>query len=110
MRKTLENSNHVENLNLDMAVKCYIDRKARTAHPEGSFDSAGRWCPSKKEECIFCGLIRPPSRGFPYSVLTHCRTIEHIAQLFDVGGSELRKAVNAHKKSILIKSQIASTK
>ena len=89
-----------EELALDKALKCYLARKNRSENPSGHFDSGGRWYPDLQEKCIFCNGIRPPSRSFPYSLLTHCRSMTHIAQLFDVSEFVLRKSVNAYKKSL----------
>lgn len=69
---------------LDKAANCYIERNERADHPSGSFDSGGRWYPCEiTEEQDCCGSIRRPSAAYPYSLLTHCRTLRHIASLFD---------------------------
>jgi len=87
-----------EVLKLNKAVQCYMDRKERTEHPQGQFDNGGRWYPSEHEACTCCEYIRSPSRGFPFSLMVHCRTVSHVAQLFGVGKSELRKSVNEYKR------------
>ena len=60
----------------------YFDRQSRRSHPDGSFDKSGRWYPSEAEECECCKSIRSPSRSYPYSYMTHCRSVEHVANLF----------------------------
>jgi hypothetical protein len=78
---------------LESAIECYEARKARYQHPDGKFDKAGRWYPSASEEQSCCSGVRGPSRAYPYSYMTHCRSVEHIANLYGVDARELRKAV-----------------
>ena len=78
---------------LKQAVETYLARQARDEHPDGAFDAKGRWYPSEEEHRPCCDHIRPPSRRWPYSLLLHCRTITHIANLYGVDVAELRKAV-----------------
>jgi hypothetical protein len=77
------------------AVKVYADRKVRLTHPAGKFDGGGRWYPAETETCDCCRGIRSPSRAWPYSLMTHCRTAEHVAHLCGVDAKELRKAARA---------------
>lgn len=79
--------------NLEKAAKDYKERKSRISHPDGKFDSAGRWYPSKNEERECCKYVRQPSRKYPYTLMLHCRTIIHISHLYDVDEKELRKAI-----------------
>lgn len=74
------------------AIEVYTKRQSRECHPSGKFDSAGRWYPDKEEKCWCCDEIRIPTRAYPYSLLVHCRTIKHIAELYDVSTVDLRKA------------------
>lgn len=80
---------------LETAVSLYHARKARRAHPEGKFDKAGRFYPAETEERECCQGIRTPSRAFPYSYMTHCRTAAHVAALYGVDAAELRRAARA---------------
>jgi hypothetical protein len=59
----------------------YAARQARMAHPAGTFDKAGRWWPAESEQCPCCHAVRSPSRAWPYSLMTHCRTRKHIAAM-----------------------------
>lgn len=77
------------------ALATYLARKDRSVHPSGRFDSASRWQPSDAEWQPCCSRVRPPSRAFPYSLMVHCRTAEHIAALYGVEEAALRKAVRA---------------
>jgi hypothetical protein len=62
-------------------IQMYESRQSRETHPDGSFDSAGRWYPSDDEECPCCMDIRSPSRAYPFSLMRHCRTRKHIRNL-----------------------------
>ena len=77
------------------AVKVYLARQSRVEHPYGEFDNARRWYPNLQEQQTCCNMVRSPSRSFPYSLLTHCRSSVHIANLFGVEVKLLRKAINA---------------
>ena len=72
-----------------LAAQEYLDRQSRAKHPEGKFDSAGRWYPTQEERCECCRLVREPSRKWPYSLMCHCRTAEHVARLNNVTRGEL---------------------
>ena len=87
------------NSQLEQAVKCFINRQSRSEHPDGHFDNGNRWYPDEDEKRICCSLIRHPSREYPFSLMAHCRTMIHIAKLFDVYEWELKDAVHAYKKS-----------
>lgn len=50
----------------------------RRIDPEGKFDNGGRWYPSDEEDCGVSRVIRSPSRSWPYSYLTACRTRKHV--------------------------------
>ena len=77
---------------LEQACQEYHNRKARISHPCGKFDNAGRWYPDKSiEEKDCCKSIRSPSRSYPYSMNLHCRSLDHVASLFEVDRSFLRK-------------------
>lgn len=82
----------------ERALQTYLQRKARTAHPDGGFDSAGRWYPSASEKCSNCDSMRSPSRNYPYSLMTHCRSAEHVAELFGVDALELKRAARKESK------------
>lgn len=75
------------------AASCYTQRQARTAHPKGSTDKAGRWFPSSSERQVCCESIRSPSRAHPWSYMLHCRTASHCAALYGVDERALRRAV-----------------
>jgi len=74
------------------AVRTYTARQDRTEHPDGSFDRKRRWYPSDNEHRACCRLIRGPSASYPYSLMVHCRTAEHIASLYDVEAKDIKAA------------------
>ena len=78
---------------LEQAARTFIARRDRTAHPTGKFDNAGRWYPSEAETCDCCSSVRSPSRAHPFSYMVHCRTLKHVANLYGVNESDLRKEV-----------------
>jgi len=80
---------------LRTAATRYLDLQSRKIHPSGDFDNARRWGPNKQLEC--CKGIRTPSRKWPYSLMTHCRTMAHVAQDTGYGLSTLRAAVRRVK-------------
>jgi hypothetical protein len=71
----------------------YICRQERRTHPAGKFDRGGRWYPSETEEQHCCKVIRNPSRAWPYTLMTHCRSVAHIASLYGVDPKVLRRAI-----------------
>lgn len=75
------------------AVETYQKRKERLSHPDGSFDNQKRWYPSADEIQTCCKSIRTPSAAYPYSLLVHCRSIEHITTMFDIDKKILKRAV-----------------
>jgi len=61
----------------------YERRRDRIVHPDGKFDNAKRWYPSEDEKCDCCRGIRSPSRDYPYSYMTHCRSRAHCTSLYN---------------------------
>jgi hypothetical protein len=73
----------------DETKKIFIDkvftaRKNRTIHPDGHFDSVRRWVPTLAEDAEdITHRVRTPSRAWPYSYMTACRTRKHCAILVE---------------------------
>lgn len=67
----------------------FVARKLKLRHPNGTFDDGGRFYPSEQEWRDCCADIRAPSRAFPYSLMTHCRTAKHLANLYGVSETGL---------------------
>lgn len=77
---------------VDRAAHTFVARRDRREHPDGSEEgTARRWYPSDREFCECCKSIRNPSRAWPWSLMIHCRTAEHVAHLFDVDASDVRR-------------------
>lgn len=97
-KKTFANLTHKEIERLSTALFVYEMRQERLDHPAGSFDNAGRWWPDDDEQCACCDYVRTPSRRWPYSYLKHCRSIEHVANLYKVDVALLRRFSNLANK------------
>jgi len=80
------------------AVAEFVGLSNRATHPDGDFDKAGRWYPHHK--CACCSHIRAPSRAYPYSLLVHCRTAEHVYRSFNLSCTleQFRRACRAANK------------
>ncbi|MBE8232140.1 MAG: hypothetical protein HAW67_00280, partial [Endozoicomonadaceae bacterium] len=65
------------NKKVTRAAKEYLDRKLRTSHPDGIFDSVGRFNLSAKEKYDCCLGIRAPSRNYKYTEMLHARSALH---------------------------------
>jgi hypothetical protein len=64
-----------------LIASIYTARRDRQVNPEGSFDGAGRWYPSDREDAGVSSTLRSPSRAWPYSYIIGCRTRKHVAAL-----------------------------
>ena len=78
----------IENCTLERAQAAFgayarwLRRKERAEHPGGRFDKAGRWYPSKDENCDdFTSHTREPSRRWLYSYLLAARSLAHCEAL-----------------------------
>ncbi len=79
------------------AVDTYIARQQRLSHPAGKWDGP-RWVPTAAESRECCQNIRPPSRQWPYSLMTHCRTLEHVCRLSGVDIREARAELRTRRQ------------
>ncbi|WP_108836306.1 hypothetical protein [Tateyamaria sp. Alg231-49] len=73
------------------AAKEHLQRKHRISHPEGDFDSGGRFYLAVEERRGCCEWIREPSRAHPYSEMLHGRSLRHVAELFEADELEVRR-------------------
>jgi len=89
-----------KNIALMKAAHETFQRKYKASQPDGCFKNNGTWLPSDTEKCSCCDSIRTPSVKYPYSLMTHCRTAEHIANLYNVDKKDLKKAIKDCKKEI----------
>ncbi len=74
------------------AAKQFIARRDRKEHPDGKTDNAKRWYPSTCERTPGCAYIRSPTRAWPWSLMTHCRTAAHVAELHGVDDRDVKRA------------------
>lgn len=82
---------------IQAAVQKFIARRDRQENPNGEFDKKGRWFPSEDEKRDCC-RVRYPSRAFPYSYMTHCRSLKHVAQLMGVAEGDVRAELRKREK------------
>ena len=95
---TMNVDEYLHTLRLGKAVMTYLARQAQQVQPEGGYDEAGRWNPAANEIHRCCLAVRDPVRRYPDGMLRHCRTLKHVAQLYDVDEGELRRALNQYRK------------
>jgi hypothetical protein len=85
------------------AVECYIDRKNRNRHPDGSVDKT-KWYPSETEKQKCCESIRQPSRSYPWSLQVHCRTKMHVEHLYGLESGAIAEALTLKGRVFLMGS------
>ena len=67
----------------------------RNKHPDGKFDSAGRFYADCGERHECCDYICPPSRSFPYSEMAHCRSLLHVSTAHGTTPEDVKNAALA---------------
>lgn len=77
----------------DAAFLIFFYRQ-RWLSPEGKTDPH-RWYPSGEEYASCCASIRSPSRTWPWSLLKHCTSMDHVACRFGLDAKELRREVRS---------------
>lgn len=85
---------------VEMAAITFIARRDRLEYPEGKFDNAKRWLPTGIDGIPSATNGRPPSTAFPYSYSTHCRTVAHVSNLFEVERGEVMAKAREIDKAI----------
>lgn len=80
----------------------YLRRKDRTSHPDGHTDKGGRWYPDDSEKQPCCDSVRSPSRSFPWSYMTHCRSLGHVAMLYGVEKDAVRQCLSKKNLPLLM--------
>lgn len=78
---------------LARAVETFLLREARSESPAGEWQE-GIWRPASEEQKACC-LAIAPTPGNKQALEAHCRTILHVAALFDVRATDLKRAVRA---------------
>lgn len=87
-----------ESERLTAALEEFFSRQDRRSHPEGWRDAGGRWWPSDAECTPGCSFVRRPSAAWPWSLMAHCRTTTHLAELFDIDADALKKLVQQRRR------------
>lgn len=77
--------------NILNAAKEYFSRDSGRSNPLGSFGKDKRWWPADSEKMVCCGYIRTPSSHWPRSLMIHCKSVMHIANLYQVDNLELKR-------------------
>ncbi len=81
---------------LPLAVRTFLAREKRQEGPEGEWQD-GIWLPSSSERRACCEEIVPTGAN-KQALEAHCRTIVHVAALFDVPATVLKRAVRAERE------------
>lgn len=82
---------------LEEARQTYIERRRKSSHPLGIWISRG-WFPDFIEHRECCDLVRRPTMSYPKSLMRHCRTLKHIANLYGVPLSDLRWIARGYQR------------
>lgn len=83
---------------MERAVKTFLRRESRVESPVGEWQE-GIWRPASSEHRPCCDEIAP-APGNKQALEAHCRTILHIAALFDVPATGLKRAVRAARSQV----------
>lgn len=78
---------------LESAVETFLRRESRSESPAGDWHD-GIWRPAPEEERACCRAIAPAAAN-KQALEAHCRTIIHVATLFEVPATDLKRAVRA---------------
>ena len=79
----------------------YLRLQDREENPSGTFDDGGRWYPDAGEAQQCCQGIRQPSRSYPYSLMTHCRSVEHVALREGVDRTAMQRVARKLKRYVM---------
>lgn len=83
----------------DVAVE-QVKRLKRERHPDGWFiDDTIYWL-AGGEYCTCCRKQYASTKRYPNRLSTHARTIEHLANRYNVDAKELRKEIKAYRKTL----------
>ncbi len=88
---------------IEQAVEAYLRRESRSESPLGDWQE-GIWRPAPLERRACCDEIAP-APGNKQALEAHCRTILHVAALFEVPATELKRAVRAARGSARLEKE-----
>ena len=80
----------------------YFERKQGSSMPAGQYDVGGRWHPVYDEYRDCCDSVREPSRRYRYSLLNHCKSLTHLATLFDLDVATVKSCYRYCKSNGLL--------
>lgn len=86
------------------AAILYLKRKNKRNYPEGRLDNGGRWYPHDSERQDCCSNVRQPSRTWPWPLLKHCCSLEHVCNLYKVDKKEVRSRLSRKGLPLLMGS------
>lgn len=74
-----------------LAEACHVllTRRAHIDHPAGARDTDGRWHPADDERRPCCSVAEQLTGASRWSLVRHCRTVAHVANLYDVSALEV---------------------
>ncbi len=79
---------------LERAAEEFEGRQQHTRQPIGYYQGGQRWWPDETRERRWCcSGLREPSYSWPNSLRNHCRTLAHVAEVFQVLPEDLRRRV-----------------
>ena len=79
-------------LNLPEIKEVYQELKDRVINPAGTFDKGGRFY-AENADLI---SVRTPSRAYPYSHMTACRTLKYCKKVAEKFGCKNAEELRAH--------------
>jgi hypothetical protein len=79
------------------AVDAYYARKEGFIDPHGTRDNEGLWFPIAGEYQSCCNNVMQPTPKNPNVLMRHCRSIQHVAKVYNVRPSDLRTALRGTK-------------
>ena len=79
---------------LQAAVLEYLGRQNRTIQPSGYLDNKGHWTVPPEDRLSCCQGIQ---ESLLYNV--HARSLKHVAAMFGISPSTLRRAVKERKSA-----------
>ncbi|HEV7667289.1 MAG TPA: hypothetical protein VGS22_02115 [Thermoanaerobaculia bacterium] len=81
-----------------LAVETFLARELRQTSPDGDWQE-GIWLPAPEERRACCEEIAPTAAN-KQALEAHCRTILHVAALFDVPATVLKRAVRVERERV----------
>jgi hypothetical protein len=81
-----------------VAADRFLARQSGAEEPEGSWIDRV-WLPSNRERRSCCEGLEPDRLKDPQKLKIHCRTLLHVARLFDVDNGHLRVELRNRRKA-----------